>query len=286
MVRTIDFNKLRDNAKKVENTNQRTVDARMYKLDRNEDGNAFAIIRFLPQVEGEDTFFAMRYSHFFTENGKTYSELCPTIVGDQCPVCEHNREHWKNYGPVEKARKRKVRYFTNILVVKDKEHQDREGENFLYEFGDKIHKKISNAIYDNDEEGTKGYDVFDFMKGKNFKLKIKTVSDFANYDDSEFIADPSPVFGGDEKKINALDKKIYPLAEFIPKKETMKSYEELKAIFLSKISPNAEQPQSSSNKQSSNSKPSSQKVVDSEDEGLFIDDSKKKEPEQDFFLGD
>lgn len=234
MVRTTDFNKLRDNAKKVEAGATRPVDERFYKLDRNDEGNAFALIRFLPQIEGEDTYYAMHYNHYFTEGGKTFNEMCPTAIGEPCPVCETNREHWNSYTKEQQNRKRKVRYVTNILVVKDKENPEREGQVFLYEYGIKIHKKITNTIYDNDEEGTKGYDVFDFKTGKNFKLKVKTVSDFPNYDDSEFVADPSPIADSD-KKIDAIDKKIYSLAEFIPTKEKMKSYAELKSLFLSKI---------------------------------------------------
>lgn len=236
MVRTTDFNKLREAAKKVETpANSFRPDERIYKLERNDDGNAFALIRFLPQVEDEDTYYVMNYSHFFTENGKTYSEACPTSVGEPCPVCEYNKEHWKNdYTDLEKKRKRLTRYVTNILVLKDKANPEREGKVFLFEYGVKLHKKISNAIYDNDEEGTKGYNVFDFKTGKNFKLKIKTVSNYANYDDSEFVADPSPIADSD-KKIEAIDKMIYPLKEFLPTKEKLKSYNELKSIFLTKI---------------------------------------------------
>ncbi len=283
MVRTIDFNKLRDNAKKVEKP-AKQVDQRFFRLDRNDDGNAFAVIRFLPQVEGEDTYLAMKYSHFFTENNKTYSEICPTVIGEPCPVCECNRDNWKSYGPVEKARKRKVRYVTNILVVKDKEHPEREGQNYLYEFGEKIFKKISNVIYDNDDEGTKGYDVFDFMKGKNFKLKIKTVSDFPNYDDSEFIPDAVPVFEGNEKKINALDKKIFPLAEFIPTKESIKSYDELKVIFQSKIDPTSSAKSASTSVASTPTQ--SARKEEKLDEEPVAPAKTKAVVEQDFFLGD
>ncbi len=80
---------------------------------------------------------------------------------------------------------------------------------------------------DDDGNPKSPYNIFDFDTGKNFKMKVKTVKKFANYDESEFSANPSPLFEGDKKKQEELKKSLYLLRDQLPKKETMKTYEEL-----------------------------------------------------------
>ena len=56
---------------------------------------------------------------------------------------------------------------------------------FLYKFGKKIFDKITEAMQPQfaDEEGI---NPFDFWAGANFKLKIRKVEGYWNYDKSEF----------------------------------------------------------------------------------------------------
>jgi hypothetical protein len=67
---------------------------------------------------------------------------------------------------------------------------------------------------------------FDMWEGANFKLKIRNVEGYRNYDKSEF-ADKSALFDGDDDKLEELWKKEYGLKEFTEKKQ-FKSYEQLK----------------------------------------------------------
>ena len=66
---------------------------------------------------------------------------------------------------------------------------------------------------------------FDFWEGANFKLKIRKVDGYWNYDKSEFD-NPSALFE-DDAKIEEVWKSAYPLAEFTAS-TNFKSYEELK----------------------------------------------------------
>ncbi len=68
---------------------------------------------------------------------------------------------------------------------------------------------------------------FDLWEGANFKLKIRNVEGYRNYDKSEF-ADKSAVLDGDDDKLEELWKKEFSLKEFTEKKN-FKSYEQLKA---------------------------------------------------------
>jgi len=66
---------------------------------------------------------------------------------------------------------------------------------------------------------------FDFWEGAEFKLKIRKVDGYWNYDKSEF-GTPAPLFDNDDE-IEAIWKKQYPLAEFSAE-SNFKSYNELK----------------------------------------------------------
>ena len=70
---------------------------------------------------------------------------------------------------------------------------------------------------------------FDFWGGANFKLKIRQVDGFANYDKSEF-ASPSPLLDGDDAKLENVWKQQYSLQEILAP-SNFKSYQELEARF-------------------------------------------------------
>jgi hypothetical protein len=67
--------------------------------------------------------------------------------------------------------------------------------------------------------------VFDYWKGADFKLKIRKVAGYVNYDKSEFDT-AAPLFGGDDAKLEGVWKEQHKLQEFIQPSE-FKSYEEL-----------------------------------------------------------
>ena len=74
-------------------------------------------------------------------------------------------------------------------------------------------------------EGEEAINPFDFWKGANFKLKIRKVDGYWNYDKSEFEA-PSPLFKKDDD-IEEVWNKQYALNEFTAP-TNFKSYDELK----------------------------------------------------------
>ena len=67
---------------------------------------------------------------------------------------------------------------------------------------------------------------FDFWSGANFKLKVRKVAGFINYDKSEFDS-LSELFSGDDTQLEELWKKQYPLKPFTDP-SNFKSYDELK----------------------------------------------------------
>ena len=205
------------------------VDERIWKPVMDKSGNGFAVIRFLPAPEGEDLPWAKVWNHAFQgPTGQWYIENSLTTLGQNDPVSEMNSAYW-NSGvesdkEIARKQKRKLQYFSNILVVKDSANPENEGKVFLYRFGKKIFDKCMEAMQPAFEDETP-LNPFDFWEGANFKLKLRTVEGYWNYDKSEFDS-PSPLFDDDEK-IEEVWKKQYSLAEFTAA-TNFKSYDELK----------------------------------------------------------
>ena len=204
------------------------VDERLWKPELDKSGNGYSVIRFLPAVEGEDMPWAKVWNHAFQgPTGQWYIENSLTTVGQKDPVSEHNTKLWNTglESDKETARKqkRKLQYFSNIYVVSDSKHPENEGKVFLYRYGKKIFDKLMAAMQPEFEDETP-INPFDFWEGANFKLKIRKVDGFWNYDKSEF---ETPSALGDDSVIESVWKKQYALKEFTAS-TNFKSYEELK----------------------------------------------------------
>ena len=211
-------------------------DDRMWQPEVDKTGNGYAVIRFLPAPPSEDLPWVRVFSHGFQSKGGWYIENCPTTIGQKCPVCEANNELWNSGNDDDKNiardRKRKLSYISNILVVDDPVNPANNGKIFLYRYGKKIFDKINDKMNPQykDEDPV---NPFDFWQGANFKIKIRNVDGYRNYDKSEFSA-ASPVLDGDEKALEALWRKEYPLQDFV-KPDQFKQYGELKTKFQSVI---------------------------------------------------
>ena len=86
---------------------------------------------------------------------------------------------------IARKRKRKLSYYANIFIVSDPKHPENEGKVFLFKFGKKIFDKITEAMQPHLKTKSP-INPFDFWKGANFKLKIRKVDGYWNYDKSEF----------------------------------------------------------------------------------------------------
>jgi len=202
-------------------------DDRLWKPEMDKTGNGYAVIRFLPAPEGEELPWAKMYSHAFQGPGGWYIENSLTTSGGKDPVSEYNRELWNSGNEADKdtvrKQKRKLSYYANIYVVQDKANPQNEGKVFLYKFGKKIFDKIMEAMQPEYEDET-AINPFDFWVGANFKLKLKKVAGYWNYDSSEFAAS-APLLDDDDA-MEALWKKQYSLAELVAA-DQFKSYDQL-----------------------------------------------------------
>jgi len=206
-------------------------DDRFWKPTRDKAGNGYAVIRFLPQKEGEDLPWVRYWDHGFKgPTGLWYIENSLTSISQPDPVSEHNSVLWNSGRDEDKAiareRKRRLHYVSNVLVVSDPDNPQNEGKVFLYQYGKKIFDKIMDVMQPQfaDEEPI---NPFDFWEGADFKLKIRKVEGWVNYDKSEFST-PSALFDGDEGRLNETYGQLYALQDFLDPKN-YKTYDELKA---------------------------------------------------------
>ena len=210
-------------------------DNRFWKLERDKSGNGSAVIRFLPSaaVDGEDSLPWVRvFDHGFKgPTGKWYIEKSLTTLNQKDPVSEYNSKLWNestdDNSPQRKqarAQKRRLQYISNILVVSDPKNPENEGKVFLFKYGKKIFDKIT-LLTNPQFEGDDPVNPFDFWRGANFKIRIRTVDGYPNYDQSVF-AEPSAVSDNDSE-LEKIWKSQHSLKEFVAP-SSFKSYEELK----------------------------------------------------------
>ena len=205
------------------------VDKRLWKPELDKSGTGSAVIRFLPAVDGEELPWVKVWKHAFQgPTGKWYIENSLTTLNQKDPVSEHNTSLWNTglESDKETARKqkRKLEYYSNIYVVSDPKHPENNGKVFLFRYGKKIFDKIMAAMQPEFEDETP-INPFDFWEGANFKLKIRKVDGYWNYDKSEF--DSVSALLDDDAKLDSTWKTQYPLADFHAP-SNFKSYEELK----------------------------------------------------------
>ena len=202
-------------------------DDTMWKPELDKSGNGYAVVRFLPTPEGEEMPWVSYWDHGFQGPGGWYIEKSLTTLNKKDPVSEYNTTLWNSgiEANKEQARKQKRRlhYVSNVYVVSDPKNPDNEGKVFKYRFGKKIFEQLKEAISPAFEDES-AINPFDMTEGANFKIKIRKVDGYWNYDKSEFDA-TAPL--GDEAMINSTFSQVHSLNEVIAPSE-FKSYEELK----------------------------------------------------------
>lgn len=203
-----------------------------WKPEVDKTGNGFYIIRFLPTPpqDSDDGLPWVKYwDHGFQGTSGWYIEKSLTSIGQQDPISSYNTELWNSGIEANKdlarKQKRRLHYVSNVYIVKDPKHPENEGKVFLFKYGKKIFEKITQAMNPNFEDEV-AIDPFDLWTGANFKLKIRKVDGYQNYDLSEF--DSSGPLSDDDNELEAIWNKEYSLKELLDPKN-FKTYDELKA---------------------------------------------------------
>ena len=218
-----------ETASPTEGAKKSYSDDTMWKPELDKTGNGYAVVRFLPTPDGEEMPWVSYFDHGFQGPGGWYIEKSLTTLNKQDPVSEYNTQLW-NTGieankEIARKQKRRLHYVSNVYVVSDPKNPDNEGKVFKYRFGKKIFEQLKEAISPafDDEAPINPFDLRE--EGANFKIKIRKVDGYWNYDKSEFES-PSPLFD-DENRLNEINNSTYSLSDVIAPSE-FKSYDELK----------------------------------------------------------
>ena len=228
--RTKSLDKLNSQLEKITKKSYDDPNAdKFWKPTRDKAGNGFAVIRFLPAVDGEEMPFVRLWDHGFQgPTGLWYIESSLTSLNQDDPVSEYNSKLWNSGidSDKEQARKqkRRLKYISNIMVIKDPSNPENEGKVFLYQFGKKIFDKL-NDLMNPQFEDESPVNPFDFWEGANFRLKIRVVEGYPNYDKSEF--DNSTALADDDSELESIWKQQHKLQDLVDPKN-FKSYAELK----------------------------------------------------------
>lgn len=246
----VDFSKLKANSgkKSLEDLNKKLAsvsgnegkgsDDRFWSPTVDKAGNGYAVIRFLPAPPDEDVPFIRMFDHGFQGPGGWYIENSLTTLGKNDPVSEYNSKLW-NSGieankEIARKQKRRLHFISNIYVVQDSGNPDNEGKVFLFKYGKKIFDKLNEAMNPQfaDEEAV---NPFDLWAGANFKLKIRNVEGYRNYDKSEF--DKAGPLLDDDSDLEKVWKSEHSLQAFL-EPSNFKSYDELKAKLMKVLDEN------------------------------------------------
>lgn len=211
---------------------EKESDDRFWYPDVDSAGNGSAVVRFLPAPEGEDVPFVRMFNHSFKgPTGKWYIENSLSTIGKEDPLGKFNSELWSQSKDDEswqrkqvRAQKRKLTYYTNVYIVKDTAHPENEGKVKIFKFGKKIFDKI-NDVMNPPEDDIAAINPFDFWEGANFRIRIRTVDKYRNYDKSAFDS-PSELLDGDDDKLEEVYGQLHSLKAFVSD-DQFKTYAEL-----------------------------------------------------------
>ena len=233
-MRKTDFGKIAAEFDKISNpsaggNSKSYQDDRFWKLEADKAGNASAVIRFLPRHPDDELPWVRIFNHAFQgPTGKWYIENSLTTIGEKDPVGELNSRLWNSGSDENKKiaqkQKRKLSYVANVLIISDPKHPENEGQVKLFKFGKKIFDKIMEKANPTFED-EKPVIVFDLWEGADFKLRMRKVDGFPNYDQSMFM-EPAALYDGDEDALLKVVNSQHRLGEFTDPKN-FKSFEEL-----------------------------------------------------------
>ena len=172
-----------------------------------------ATIRFLPNLLEDGTLGPSAIEkHVHYAKLPDYSDLVgyyDSLInfGEKCPLTTlyWKLKNSKNQAEVERAEliSRSAKYYSYILVIEDEQHPELEGKIMVFPYGFKIKEKINLERTGENSEGKK-CNVFDPANGKDFRLIVKEIGGFQNYDSSIFRS-ISPLKIWDEAKAKFIE---------------------------------------------------------------------------------
>jgi hypothetical protein len=239
---TFDVNKLKQKYQKISGkTKNDYSDNRFWTLTVDKVQNGKATIRFLPSTildNKDDLPFVEKYTHYFEGAGGKLWEVCPNVIGKECPICKANsllykkaKEGDEEAKKIAAKRKKQKKFITNIYVVDDEGNPDNNGKVFMFEIGPDIFDRIfaqMDKVESEDEDEVVLPQVIPFMvdgTGADFVLESHYEDGYRKYSKSRYKK-PKALNVDDIDEVLAQQ---HDLKEYFEKEiaSKVKSYDEL-----------------------------------------------------------
>jgi hypothetical protein len=183
-------------------TKEKSTKVDFYKPTPPPNGVYSAAIRFIrnPQDKSKSVIEKWRAYMENPANGQKRYVDCPSSIGQESIIQKTWAKLFYSKNQADKnlasAFSRRQQFYSIIQIIDDPQHPEMNGKLMPFQYGIKIYNKIQKALKPEGKYEQKK-EVFDLFDGYIFNLKVKIVSDYNNYDDSEFgnIAVPIHVDG-------------------------------------------------------------------------------------------
>lgn len=176
---------------------KKKIDENMYSINLADaaDGVYRSKVRFLPNINNMKKSVISKYHYWLTdangENGIFVDD--PSTIGEKSPIGDLFWKLKKSSNPIDvnlsDKLKRGRKFFSLVQIVEDNQHKEYEGKIMVFGYGIKIKEKLDAEFDDVDEGGN----PFDLFNGRIFRLEVKKVGGFQNYDSCRFIGGSAPI---------------------------------------------------------------------------------------------
>lgn len=207
---------------------KRKVDANLYSINLNDaqDGIYRAKLRFIPNFRNVKKSIISKYTYWLTdaneENGICVDD--PSTIGEKSPIGDMFWKLKNSKNPVDHnlsdLLKRGRKFFSLVQIIEDTQHPEFEGRLMVFGYGIKIKEKIESEFKDKDEGGK----PFDVLNGRVFRIEVKKVGGFQNYDSCRFIGGATPI-KLDGKSMTGSEADIKKIVEFLEKSPVLEDYD-------------------------------------------------------------
>jgi len=206
-------------------------DERIWYPTLDKSGNAYVLLRFLPQKDPTLEPIIEIHRHAFQLNGRWIIEVCPKTKdwSEPCPICEYSNALFNEGNDFARDVWRRRERWVNVYIKNDKNNPENNGKVFLYKLPVTVYNMIMAKVAPEMPEDEPVM-VFDFFEGMDFKLKVTQKGGYNNYDLSEFTGKITPI-AETEAEMKQIYEQIHDLEIFKQQAiESIKPYDKLKAI--------------------------------------------------------
>lgn len=207
---------------------KRKVDANLYSINLNDalDGIYRAKLRFIPNFRNVKKSIISKYTYWLTDANEENAIYVddPSTIGEKSPIGDMFWKLKNSKNPVDNnlsdLLKRGRKFFSLVQIIEDTQHPELEGRLMVFSYGIKIKEKIDSEFKDEDEGGN----PFDVLNGRVFRIEVKKVGGFQNYDSCKFIGGATPIkLDGKSMAGSEADKK--KIVEFLEKSPVLEDYD-------------------------------------------------------------